>query len=318
MHKNVFKESNTSVKKAVKYLERSKLVALKTETVYGLACDPSNIEAINKLYELKKRPAFNPLIIHVNSLDLAKKISFVNRKAEEIMKKFWPGPLTLVLPRKKNNFVHDFAVSGLETIAIRFPNSEIINKIISAFKRPIAAPSANTSGYISSTDAHHVIECFGNKVDLVINSGRSNYGIESTILDLTGPTPLIQRLGVIDSSLLKERLGVEILESHIKDNKRPNSPGQCLKHYSPKTPLKVNVNKPKIGDAFLNFGNDNSITHDPSLNLSKSSNLNEAAYNLFDFLRKLDKLRKKRIVVAPIPYIGIGKTINERLEKASI
>lgn len=315
--KNIVKESTNSFKLAAEYLENNKLVALKTETVYGLACDASRIEAIVKLYNLKKRPTFNPLIIHVNSIELAKRISYVDDKVEKVMKRFWPGPLTLILPRKKNKLVHDFAVSGLNTIAIRFSKSKILNEVINELSRPIAAPSANISGYISSTDSKHVIECFGSKVDLVINSGRSKYGLESTILDMTLTPAKIQRLGVIDASLIEKRLGIKIEIESNKEKKKPNSPGQLLKHYSPKTPIKVNVNLPILGDAFLNFGNSNSKSHNPTLNLSQSSDLNEAAYNLFDYLRKLDKLNKNRIVVAPIPNIGIGKTINERLERAS-
>ncbi len=319
MKQNLMKESNESINKAVEYLEKKKLVALKTETVYGIACDPGNIYALKKLYKIKQRPFYNPLIIHVNSIDLAKKIVHTSKDAEYLMKNFWPGPLTLILPRKLNNLIHDLALSGLQTVAIRFPKSGIMSKIITKFQKPIAAPSANESGYISATDANHVIDSFGNKIDLVIDSGRTNYGLESTILDLTKKPYQLKRHGVLDYKIISKKTGIKIVEEDPRkiDLKKPNSPGQLLKHYAPKTPLFTNVTEPMQDDAFLNFGK-KSINHQASLNLSVSADLDEAAYNLFDFLRKLDKLKKKRIVVAPIPNTGIGKTINERLFRASI
>ena len=319
MRKNVINESEDSLKKAVLLLKNEKLVAVKTETVYGLACESSSSTAIKKVYNLKKRPLLNPLIIHVNSIDLAEKISVINNDSRKIMEEFWPGPLTLILTRKKNNLVHELAVSRLETIAIRIPSSDFFLKLISKLKKPIAAPSANESGYISATDAAHVVDSFGEKVDLIIDSGRTEYGVESTILDMTTNPYEIKRLGVIDYKTIIQKLGKKVKNLNFKEKKllRPNSPGQMLKHYAPKTPLRLNTDKPNLDDAFLDFGNKNTISHQPTLNLSKSSDLKEAAFNLFYFLRKLDKCSKKRIVVAPIPDKGIGKTINERLKRAA-
>ena len=319
MRNNVINESEDSLKKAVFFLKNQKLVAVKTETVYGLACESSSSAAIKKIYNLKKRPLFNPLIIHVNSIDLAEKISVINDDSRKIMEEFWPGPLTLILTRKKNSLVHELAVSGLESIAIRIPSSEFVLKLISKLNKPIAAPSANESGYISATDATHVVDSFGEKVDLIIDSGRTEYGVESTILDMTTNPYEIKRLGVIDYKTIIQKLGKKVKNLNFKEKKpfRPNSPGQMLKHYAPKTPLRLNIDKPNLDDAFLDFGNKNTISHQPTLNLSKSSDLKEAAFNLFYFLRKLDKYSKKRIVVAPIPEEGIGKTINERLKRAA-
>ena len=319
MRYNVVNESEDSLKKAVLLLKKEKLVAVKTETVYGLACESGSSNAIKKIYSLKKRPFFNPLIIHVNSIDLAEEISVINNDSRNIMKEFWPGPLTLILTRKKNNLVHDLAVSGLETIAIRIPSSEFVLKLISKLNKPIAAPSANESGYVTATDATHVVDSFGKKVDLIIDSGRTEYGVESTILDMTTSPYEIKRLGVIDDKTIMHKLGKNIKNFNFKDKRilSPNSPGQMLKHYAPKTPISLNIDKPNLDDAFLDFGNKNTISHKPTLNLSKSSDLNEAAFNLFYFLRKLDKYSKKRIVVAPIPDQGIGKTINERLQRAA-
>ena len=320
MRSNVINESEDSLKKAVLFLKNEKLVAVKTETVYGLACEAGNKTAIKKVYSLKQRPLFNPLIIHVDCIDLAEKVSVINDDSRKIMKEFWPGPLTLILNRKKNRLVHDFAVSGLETIAIRIPSSKFVLKLISKLNKPIAAPSANESGYISATDADHVVDSFGKKVDLIIDSGRTEHGVESTILDMTSNPYEIKRLGVIDYKTIRQKLGKNV--KNLSFNKKsilcPNSPGQMLKHYAPKTPLRLNIDKPNLDDAFLDFGNKNIVSHQPTLNLSKSSNLKEAAFNLFYFLRKLDKCSKKRIVVAPIPDKGIGKTINERLKRAAL
>ena len=320
MRNNVINESNDSLKKAVLFLKNEKLVAFKTETVYGLACEASSSKAIKKVYSLKQRPLFNPLIIHVDSIDLAEKISVINDDSRKIMKEFWPGPLTLILTRKKNNLVHDLAVSGLETIAIRIPSSKFVLKLIKKLNKPIAAPSANESGYISATHADHVVDSFGQKVDLILDSGRTEHGVESTILDMTTNPYEIKRLGVIDYKTIRQKLGKDVkkLNFNYKRILHPNSPGQMLKHYAPKTPLRLNIDKPDLDDAFLDFGNKNIISHQPTLNLSKSSNLKEAAFNLFYFLRKLDKCSKKRIVVAPIPDKGIGKTINERLKRAAL
>ena len=237
-----------------------------------------------------------------------------NKLADKIIDHFWPGPLTIILPRKNNTDILDFAVSGLNTIAVRMPKSDIFLKIIKKFGKPIAAPSANESGYISSTKACHVLDSFKEKIDLIIDSGQSDFGLESTIIDLSSKKIILRRPGVIDLQLIETIIGKKIHETK-KNLKNPNSPGQLLKHYSPKTPVKLNVRFPKEGDAFLGFG-DHMFHHKPSLNLSKKGDLNEAAFNLFNFLRKLDKLNKNKISIYPIPKEGIGKAINERLQRA--
>jgi len=244
MSDNLIKESTCAINKAAKILSRGGLVSVKAETVYGLACDPSNPEAILKLYNLKGRPSSNPLIIHVNSLEMLKEIAEINTIASSIINFFWPGPLTLILPRKKNKKVLDFAVAGLNTVAVRMPASEIFLKLINKFGKPVAAPSANQSGYISSTKASHVIESFGEDIELVIDSGQSEYGLESTIIDLSSEKILIRRLGVIDKKLLEKKLKIKIYEQNEPKKNKPNSPGQSFKHYSPNTPIKLNVKNP--------------------------------------------------------------------------
>jgi L-threonylcarbamoyladenylate synthase len=317
MSENLIKESTVAISKATKILSKGGLVSIKAETVYGLACDPSNPEAILKLYNLKNRPSDNPLIIHVNSLDMLKDIAEIDALTSRIINFFWPGPLTLILPRKKNKKVLDFAVAGLSTIAVRMPASEIFLKLINKFGKPVAAPSANQSGYISSTKASHVIESFGEDIELVIDSGQSEYGLESTIIDLSSEKILIRRLGVIDKELLEKKLKIKIYEQNELQKNKPNSPGQSFKHYSPNTPIKLNVKNPGEDDAFLGFGFIK-LNHKPFLNLSENGDLNEAAFNLFNFLRKLDKLKKKKISIYPIPKKGIGKVINERLNRAKV
>ncbi len=319
MSKNFLKESNNAVKIATNYLKNGKLVSIKTETVYGIACNPSDINAIKKLYELKNRPVFNPLIIHVDSISMASNFVVFNEDAKRIAKKFWPGPLTLILPKIKNNLINEFSISGLNTIAVRIPDSKIFLDIIKSFGNPIAAPSANESGYISSTNAQHVIDSFGKKIDLVIDSGKCELGLESTIIDLCIKPYLVRRLGILNVEKIFNETGINIKIADKKNKlKKPNSPGQIEKHYAPRTPLMMNIKKPEQGDAFLNFGKDCINNHKPSLNLSMDGNLEEAAQNLFDFLRRLDKLSMNRIVVTPIPDQGLGKTINERLNRASL
>lgn len=318
MQKNILKESPYSVDKAVTILNNDGIVALKTETVYGVACNANSIFSIESVYNLKKRPLFNPLIIHVNTLEMANKIAVFSNVSKKIAKHFWPGPLTLILPRRKNCLVKDFAVAGLETIALRIPDSKVFQKILEKFKKPIAAPSANPSGYISSTTARHVSDSFGRKIELIIDSGKSHFGLESTILDMSKKKLSITRQGVITPEVIKKVVGIDIdLSDNVKKKQKPISPGQIKKHYAPNTPLKMNVKKPKPGDAFLSFGSNHNLKFNPSLNLSKKGDLYEAAQNLFDYLRKLDKLKMKRIAVMPIPEKGIGKTINERLIRAS-
>ncbi len=317
MQKNILKESSYSINKAVKILNNDGIVALKTETVYGVACNANSIFSIESVYDLKKRPLSNPLIIHVNTLEMADKIAVFNDISKKIAKHFWPGPLTLILPRRKNRLIKDFALAGLETIALRIPNSPVFQRVLKKFNKPIAAPSANPSGYISSTNARHVSDSFGKKLELIIDSGKSHFGLESTILDLSKKKLSITRQGIITPDVIKKLVGINIeISGNLKKKQKPISPGQIKRHYAPNTPLKINVKNPKKGDALLSFGR-NDYKFNPSLNLSKKGDLYEAAQNLFDYLRKLDKLKMKRIVVMPIPQRGIGKTINERLIRAS-
>ena len=286
-----------------------------TETVYGLLADAKNSVAVKKIYSLKNRPKNNPLIIHVNSLEMAKKIAIFDNDAENLVKNFWPGPLTVILKKKNPSAVCSESTADLETVAIRMPDSKIFQKIISQINKPIAAPSANISSFVSSTKASHVCDCFGDKIDLVIDSGQSKYGLESTILNMEKKPFEILRLGIINQEDIQKVSGTKINQQIIYSEK-VKAPGQFKKHYSPKTPIRLNVIKPRLDEAFLAFGKVEFKNSDNSLNLSDTGNLDEAAFNLFDYLRKLDKLKKSKIAISHIPNTGLGKVINERLKRA--
>lgn len=314
---NIFKETDETINRAKNCLLNGDVISIKSETVYGLVGDASNQSAVEKIYKLKKRPLQNPLIVHVNSVQMAMQYAIFNPDAEKVAKQFWPGPLTLILPLKKSTKIKNTAVANLNTIAIRVPDSKVFLSLINLTSRPLAAPSANSSGYISSTKAEHVYECFKNNIKMIIDSGRSFYGLESTILDMTENPFQIKRPGVINKNRLNKICKSIISVPHnVILTSKPNSPGQFYKHYSPKTPLYLNITNPNPEDAVLAFGENNS-TNLNTLNLSNSGSLVEAAQNLYDFLRKLDKLNSKRIVVNPIPSKGIGITINERLNRAA-
>ena len=314
---SIVKESKEVVKRACELLKSGQMVAVMTETVYGMAVDATNKEAIERVYKLKKRPNNNPLIVHVSSLKMAKEFVNFNKDLDLLAQTFWPGPLTMILQLKKNTGICKTVTSGLNSVALRVPNSKVFLKIIKKFNKPIAAPSANISGYVSSTDALHVKDSFGKSIKLIIDSGRSKFGLESTVINLTSKPYLIERMGIVDEKEIFEKTKISVLYKDITNYNAVVSPGQIKKHYSPNTPLRLNADYPLTDEAFLAVGD---VKLKPSkfyLNLSKNSNLEEAAYNLFDFLRKLDKVKKKTLAVSPIPMIGIGKTINERLIRAS-
>ena len=310
---SVFKESDLILEKASKLLINSGVICVMAETVYGLLGNAEDPVAIRRIFKIKERPFLNPLIVHVNSIEMAKELAFFSSDAKKIVKEFWPGPLTLILKKKKSN-ICSHVTAGLDTIAVRFPDSDIFKKIISRVNKPIAAPSANKSGYASSTKPIHVSSYFKNELDLIIDSGQSKYGIESTVINLSSEPYKILREGVINKGLLEG-----ILNKKIKKNLKKGeilSPGQLAKHYSTKTPIRMNAKKPMKNEAFLGFGKVLSYNKE-NLNLSKNSNLSEAAFNLFDYLIKLDNLKKKKIAISPIPNRGLGKVINDKLKRAS-
>ena len=312
----ILNDSTNSINTASKLILNGDAVAVMAETVYGLAVDASNKSAIKNLYSLKKRPKNNPLIIHVESINMALEFGKENEDFLILAGKFWPGPLTIILPQKKNSSISKEATAGLKSVALRMPKSKVFLRLIKKVGKPLAAPSANLSGYISATDSKHVQECFKNNIKLILDSGRCEYGLESTVINLTKKPYIIERMGVINKEEIFKKTKIVTIEKNQK-KKKIVSPGQLFKHYAPKKPLRLNAKYPKIDESFLAFGS-NFADSKYCLNLSKKSNLKEAAYNLFYYLRRLDNLEKKKIAVSPIPMRGLGKTINERLRRASL
>lgn len=287
-----------NIDKAIKLLLLGEVVAIPTETVYGLAADVTNDLAVAKIFAAKKRPNFNPLIIHVANFEQAEKIAVFNNAARELANKHWPGGLTLVLPKKDLGFAK-LASAGLDTIAIRVPAHPIAHEILKQGGLILAAPSANISGKLSPTKAEHVRADF--KDIHVVDGGDCEVGLESTVIGFDGEQPVLLREGVLQ---------IPTANSHHPAEKI-TSPGQLLKHYSPKNPMRINADQANSDEVFLGFGDMNC-----DFNLSKSGDLKEAASNLFSMLHELDK-KNLPIAVAKIPSKDIGVAINDRLKRAA-
>ena len=298
---------------AGKLLRDGKLVAFPTETVYGLGARADSDNSIKRIFDVKGRPSFNPLIVHVSSIRMAKDIAIFEKQTLKLIDKLWPGPITFVVPLKNGHNISKFVTAGLDSVAIRFPKSTIAQKILLSAGVPIAAPSANLSGRISPTSANEVFEDLGGKINAILDGGPCEVGVESTIIK-TDPITLL-RPGGISPEDIKHITGTEVFLSH--DDESIIAPGQLKSHYAPRAPVRLNVHNPEPNEVLLGFGNVGNAT----LNLSPSANLSEAAKNLFYMLRKLDHALSKEdslvIAVSPIPKIGIGLAINDRLKRAS-
>ena len=295
---------------AISFLRKGGLVAMPTETVYGLACDAANPDAVTRLYTAKGRPRFNPLIAHVANLDMAQKEAVFSEAALALASAFWPGPLTIVLPVAPTGTVCDLARSGLETIALRMPAHPGARQLISGFGRPVVAPSANRSGHISPTRAEHVKADLDGKLDLILDGGPCKQGIESTIVSFVGDRPVLLRAGAVETSALEAFLGAPLARAGEEDG--ITAPGQLKSHYAPNARMRLDADAPEEGEAWLGFGSD---THGGA-NLSPEGSLSEAAANLFAILRQLDAVAD-RIAVARIPNEGLGEAINDRLARAA-
>ena len=302
-----------SLKEAGEKLKSGEVVAFPTETVYGLGADATNEVACKKIYELKGRPPNNPLIVHIADKKDAYKYGEINAMAEKIIKNFWPGPISIVVRLGENSGICTIATAGLDTVALRMPDHPIALELIALSGRPIDAPSANISNYISPTEAKHVMESFGGKV-AIIEGDKSAFGLESTIVDLSGAKPVILRYGFITPEAIAKVLGCEV---RMRDKGRIIAPGMMQKHYSPKTPLRLNASKALNSEIGLGFGKSDI----GDLNLSHSGNLAEAAGNLYSMLRLLDakalRQRFEGIAISPIPNEGIGLAINDRLRRGA-
>ncbi len=301
------------IQKAASLIKEGGLVAFPTETVYGLGANAYDDKAVAAIFEAKGRPQFNPLIVHVATVEAAREVVHFNAMAEVLAKQFWPGPLTFVLPRKDKR-VSYLVSAGLETLAVRMPSHLIANKFLAACEVPVAAPSANISGRVSPTRYEHVAEALADKVGMILDGGASEVGLESTVVDLTTEVPVLLRAGGVTLEDLEKVLGQKVIVSGESAPAAPRSPGQLLSHYAPSLPVRINAEYAREGEAFLGFGKCEGAT----LNLSKSGDLKEAAANLFAFLRLLDKAEDfSGIAVAPIPSVGIGLAINDRLRRAA-
>lgn len=308
-----------TIAEAAAILKRGGLVGLPTETVYGLAANACDGQAVARIFEAKGRPSFNPLISHVAKPEDAYALAEFNDTAKEVTAAFWPGPLTVILPRRKDCPVSDLACAGLPTIAIRCPAHAVARAVIEAAGVPLAAPSANASGTLSPTAPHHVAASLGDKVDLILAAGACDVGLESTVLDLSGATPVILRPGAVTAEDLERVLG---FAPTIDDGQHdaPKSPGQLLRHYAPKTPVRLNATELREGEAYLAFGPTllgRALPDTAKRNLSDKGDLSEAAANLFGYLHALDIPAHKGIAVAPVPETGLGIAINDRLARAA-
>ena len=302
-----------NIKKAKKILDNDECVAIPTETVYGLAGNGYSDKACKKIFELKKRPKNNPLIVHYYNLKSLKKDCFFNNDFIKLYKKFCPGPITFVLFLKGDSKISKFANNNNKTLAVRFPKHPITRNLLKKLNYPLAAPSANLSSKVSAVNSNDVRDDFGKKIKFILDGGRSSIGLESTIIDLKNK-PKILRLGGLETSLIQKVLNKKVL---IKNNPlKISSPGQLKLHYSPGIPIRLNVKKIKKGEACLLISKKKNSKSNYYF-LSKNGNLKEAARNLYSALRKIKKNKHKSIVVKKIPNKGLGKTINDRLIRAS-
>lgn len=301
-----------SVEAAAEALRKGGLVIMPTETVYGLACDATNPQAVARVYEAKGRPQLNPLIVHVPGLAQAEEHAIFHEKAHKLALQFWPGPLTIVAPRRAESSVSELACAGLATIAVRAPSHPIARQLMAAFGKPIAAPSANRSGHISATTAQHAAADLGHAVDVVLDGGASPVGLESTIVAVAADgTVTLLRPGAIARTEIEAIVGPLAVPT---DPKRVSAPGMLESHYAPRARVLLNVVEPPPGAVYLAFGAPAPLG---GLTLSANGDLVEAAANLYAHLRALDSSGAETIAVAPIPAHGLGEAIADRLRRAA-
>ena len=315
--------SDAAVAAAARILAEGGLVAFPTETVYGLGADATNPAAIAHLYQAKGRPAFNPLIAHVGELAAARGIARFDAAATALAEAFWPGPLTLVLPKTLACAVADLATAGLDTIAIRIPAHPVARDILRVFGGPVVAPSANISGHVSPTTAAHVQSDLAGRIDLIVDGGPVAVGVESTIVGCFDQ-PMLLRPGGLPRAEIERVLGRALVQPPAdaeSDSGQPLAPGMLASHYAPRAKVRLNAVTLEAGEALLAFGLGAISGIDAAsvvMNLSERGDLNEAATNLFGHLRALDGKGAHTIAVMPIPHEGLGEAINDRLRRAAV
>ncbi len=316
-------DATADIAEAAACLRVGGLVAFPTETVYGLGADAANPRAVAGIYEAKGRPSFNPLIAHVADLAAAQRIARFDSRALALAEAFWPGPLTLVLPKAENCPVSDLATAGLDTVAIRVPDHPVAHALLQAFGGAVVAPSANISGHVSPTTAAHVEADLGGRIDMIVDGGPVEVGVESTIVACF-EQPMLLRPGGLPREAIEHVLGMALArppEDPATDNHQPLAPGMLASHYAPRTQVRLMVSDVRPGEALLAFGpaslpgieNAKAV-----MNLSESGDLGEAAANLFGYLRALDAKGAASIAVMPVPSHGLGEAINDRLRRAAV
>jgi len=307
------KSIQSNIKKAKQYLDKNHCIAVPTETVYGLAGNAYSDISVKKIFRLKKRPTNNPLIVHYSDINKLKIDCHINDNFIKLYKELSPGPITFILKLKKDSKISKLVTNNQKTLAVRFPKHPLFKKLLKNLPYPLAAPSANISTRLSSVQASDVIEEFGSKIRYVLDGGKCQIGIESTIINLLNK-PTILRFGGLDISKINKILKKKVL---VKTNsKKKIAPGQFPLHYSPGIPLRINVSKPKMNEAFVLIKKRKTRSKNYYY-LSKKNNLQQSAKNLYTLLRKIKKDGYKFIAVEKIPNKGIGKTINDRLKRAS-
>jgi L-threonylcarbamoyladenylate synthase len=307
------KSIQSNIKKAKQYLDKNHCIAVPTETVYGLAGNAYSDISVKKIFRLKKRPTNNPLIVHYSDINKLKIDCHINDNFIKLYKELSPGPITYILKLKKDSKISKLVTNNQKTLAVRFPKHPLFKKLLKNLSYPLAAPSANISTRLSSVQASDVIEEFGSKIRYVLDGGKCQIGIESTIINLLNK-PTILRFGGLDISKINKILKKKVL---VKTNsKKKIAPGQFPLHYSPGIPLRTNVTKPKMNEAFVLIKKRKTRSKNYYY-LSKKNNLQQSAKNLYTLLRKIKKDGYKFIAVEKIPNKGIGKTINDRLKRAS-
>jgi L-threonylcarbamoyladenylate synthase len=304
------------IAEAARLLRAGRLVALPTETVYGLAADATDGKAVASIYAAKERPSFNPLIAHLPDADAARRQGLFDAPALALAKAFWPGPLTLVVPVSPGCTVSDLARAGLDTVALRVPAHPVAHAVLAAAGRPIAAPSANRSGRISPTLAEHVLADLDGRIDAVLDAGPTAIGVESSIVACLGGAPKLLRPGGVPRAALEAAIGRELVIIE-EAGAAPLAPGLLASHYAPAAAVRLDAEGPRPGEAWLGFGPEPRHAAAPALNLSPTGDLAEAAANLFAALRRLDAQTPATIAVAPIPRHGLGEAINDRLARAA-
>lgn len=324
----ILETNEENIRKAAARLKEGGLVAFPTETVYGLGADATNDEAVAKIFAAKGRPKFNPVIAHVNDREEAEQYVEFTNHAAHLAAVFWPGPLTLILPRKAGAKLSLLTSAGLPTQAVRAPSHPVARQLIKELGRPVAAPSANASGTLSPTTPQHVAEGLGDAAGIILAGGKAAVGLESTVLDVTADVPVLLRPGGVTKEDIEMQLGIAIKVETEAVGDAPKSPGQLLRHYAPRTPLRLKAVDVERDEALLAFGptrfmgirGGGAVKELPQgalLNLSETGDLTHAAANLFSMLHQLDAGGFKSIAVMDIPETGLGIAINDRLRRAA-